>query len=656
MRFRIGARIIVPTASIFIFVLGALVAISYAASSRLLSEAAYREGGLLSSLNATIVKSRISEAAVDARVIKDAMVAARASGNPDRAALDAFLKTNLESHPEFLSSWTAWEPNAFDGKDAKYRNTALSDATGRYLTSYDRGSGKIQFSVGTGYDTPGAGDWYIVPQRTGKEFVTEPYSYTYTGKKEDTLLISSVCVPIAIGGKVVGVVGHDYSVSSLGDYLKGIKPYANSYAVLTSNAGIRLYHPKAEQIGKTIGDDVPAEQPALLAAIKAGKSYSLMKRNLATGAVSYLSFAPMQIGQDEHPWSLAIVLPVDVLLAPLKTLIMAMVVIGLVGLVIGLLLLLLVARNISRPVQLVNMAVLRFAEGDFSLAGLDLSALERMRARSDELGETARAFDVLVGAISSRVGSIQVAAGEIANGSGQVSATAQELSQGTTEQASAGEEVSSAMEEMSANIRTSADNAMTTEKLAEKSARNAEEGGQAVERSVAAMRQIASKIGIIEEISRQTNLLALNAAIEAARAGDAGKGFAVVASEVRKLAERSQVAAGEITALSSESVAVAERAGEVMRAIVPDIRRTAELVQEISVGSREQTTGVEQINRALTQLDQVIQHNAAAAEQLASMAEEQNAQAQSMKEATAFFKVAETQASIENLPVASEAL
>jgi methyl-accepting chemotaxis protein len=451
--------------------------------------------------------------------------------------------------------------------------------------------------------------------------------------------MTSVCVPILIGGKAVGVVGHDYSVSSLATFLKDIKPYEGSYAILLSNSGIRLYHPKADQIGKLIGDDVPAEQPALLAAIKAGKPYSLTKKNLATGAISYLSFAPIKIGNDENPWSIAIVLPLNTLLKPLDVLVLGMIMAAAVGLVVGFVVLLFVGLSISRPVQLVNGVVLKLAEGDFTLAGLDVAALEKMRGRSDELGEMGRSLDVLVGAISAKIQNMQASASQVASGSGQVSATAQELSQGTTEQAAAGEEVSSSMEEMSANIKQSADNAMATESLAGKSAKDAEEGGRAVLQSVAAMKEIASKIGIIEEIARQTNLLALNAAIEAARAGEAGKGFAVVASEVRKLAERSQVAAAEITELSGTSVAVAEKAGEVIRAIVPDIQKTAELVQEISVGSREQTSGVEQINKALLQLDQVIQQNASASEELASMAEELSSQAESMKDAMAFFKV-----------------
>jgi methyl-accepting chemotaxis protein len=641
IKLRIGQRIILPAASIFIAAIATIAILTNSSASRSLTKAAYAEGDLQSSIGAAAVQSKLSEAVADARALRDALLGLKAAGGVDRNAVDSILKGNLETHPEYLSTWSVWEPNALDGKDARFRNSKLSDASGRYVSVFDRGSGPINGSAAVDYEKKGDGDWYLVPRDTGKEFVPEPYTYSYTGKKEDSILVTSVCVPIVSGGKVLGVVGHDYSVSSLAGYLKGIKPYEDSYAVLASNAGVRLYHPKADQIGKVMGDDVPAQQASMLAAIKAGNTYNMTKRNLATGAISYLSFSPVRVGSDEHPWSLAVVLPLDVLLLPLRQLVRNMLIASILGLALGFVILVFVGRSISRPVNLVNGVVLRFAEGDFSLDGIDQAAMEAMRRRSDEIGETGRAFDVLVGAIKAKVGALQLAGNDIASGSSQVSATAQSLSQGTTEQASAGEEVASAMEQMSANIRQSAESAESTERLAEKSAREAGEGGKAVEEAVAAMREIAARIGIIEDISRQTNMLALNAAIEAARAGEAGKGFAVVAQEVRKLAERSQVAAAEITELSGTSLAVAEKAGNVIRAIVPDILKTAQLIQEISAHGREQTSGVEQIDKALEQLDQVIQQNAAAAEQLASMAEELSGQAGSMKGSLGFFKVGE---------------
>lgn len=234
---------------------------------------------------------------------------------------------------------------------------------------------------------------------------------------------------------------------------------------------------------------------------------------------------------------------------------------------------------------------------------------------------------------------IKTASDNVANGSNELSASAEQLSSGANDQASAAEEVSSSMEEMSSNIQQNADNAAQTERIAKKAAEDARAGGKAVAETVAAMNEIASKIAIIEEIARQTNLLALNAAIEAARAGEHGKGFAVVASEVRKLAERSQLAAGEIRNLSASSVKIAGKAGEMLAQIVPDIQKTAELIQEISIACREQNTGADQINKAIQQLDSIIQQNAGASEELASTAEEMSSQSEQMRSVIAFFKI-----------------
>ena len=236
------------------------------------------------------------------------------------------------------------------------------------------------------------------------------------------------------------------------------------------------------------------------------------------------------------------------------------------------------------------------------------------------------------------VGSVLSATNNVSSGSEQLSASAQEMSQGATEQAASAEEISSSMEEMAANINQNADNAAQTETIALKTSGDADEGGKSVQDTVTAMKDIAEKISIIEEIARQTNLLALNAAIEAARAGEHGKGFAVVASEVRKLAERSQSAAAEISDLSSSSVQIAEQAGVLLNTIAPDVKRTSDLVQEITAASNEQRTGADQVNSAIQQLDQVIQQNASVAEEMASSSEELSSQAQTLQSVMNFFQ------------------
>jgi methyl-accepting chemotaxis protein len=259
--------------------------------------------------------------------------------------------------------------------------------------------------------------------------------------------------------------------------------------------------------------------------------------------------------------------------------------------------------------------------------------------RNDEIGQLLTAIMKMVDKLKQIITNIKVISDNVALGSEQLSASAQQLSQGATEQAASVEETSASMEEMSSSIKQNADNAMETKKIAVKTAEYASESGESVEKAVNAMKEIASKISIIEEIARQTNLLALNAAIEAARAGEHGKGFAVVASEVRKLAERSQQAAAEINELSVSSVRMAETVGEAIRKLIPEIQRTAELVQEISASSNEQAKGVEQMSKALQQLDKVVQQNASAAEELASTSEELASQSDQLKYAISFFKI-----------------
>ena len=278
----------------------------------------------------------------------------------------------------------------------------------------------------------------------------------------------------------------------------------------------------------------------------------------------------------------------------------------------------------------------RMAGAAAAVAGGDLTIRLNPQSERDALGN---ALSEMVGRLTQTIGEVKAGATALSAASAQVAATSQSLSAGTSEQAASVEETTASLEEMSASITQNAENSRQTEQLAIKGSKDTEEGGRSVKETVVAMRSIAEKVSIIEEIAYQTNLLALNAAIEAARAGEHGRGFAVVATEVRKLAERSQTAAKEISGLAASSVTVAERSGQLLGDLVPSIRKTADLVQEVTAASAEQASGVAQINRAMTQVDQVTQRNAAATEELASTAEEMAAQSEALQQLVSYFKV-----------------
>lgn len=394
-----------------------------------------------------------------------------------------------------------------------------------------------------------------------------------------------------------------------------------------------------------------------------------MMRDMVQGQIGYHEYffegSTRVFGYAPIPgtsWSIAVGADQRDVFSEIYAMRLDIVLVTLLFLVAGIVLAVFLARSISRPILAVSdfMDVLSGGELSHSVSG-DL--LER----GDEIGTLARGMQTLRTRLFDTVQKIhessrQVAENsselneigqQVAYGASQMSNVAQEMSQGASEQAASVEQVSASMEEIAASIQQNADNAEATERMAQQSADNAGRSGEAVAETVVAMKQIAEKISIIEDIARETNMLSLNAAIEAARAGEHGKGFAVVAAQVRKLAENSAAAAKEISQLSTSSVKVAEQAGGMLSEMVPHIRRTAELVQEISATSREMNSGASQVNTAVSQLDQVVQQSAASAEEVASTSEEQSsqtdtlaataeqlsAQAQDLREIIAFFRL-----------------
>ena len=441
-------------------------------------------------------------------------------------------------------------------------------------------------------------------------------------------------------GKTIGIlfIGLDFTegLKHLKDKIRSIKIGSTGYAYVLDaqegkDMGMLVVHPSQE--GQVILDSKDADGNAFIREILAKK----------TGVIQYpwknqndTSARERMVVYEHYPewnWVVTAGSNLEEFTALSRSIRNGLIITVCITVVLLLGLAFIGARHwVAKPLGKALAAATRLAEGDL-----------RVRFEShgkDEVGLLMGALQNMTGKLTQIIAEVRTAADRLTDAAGQVSATAQSLSQSSSEQAASVEETTSSMEQMTASISHNAENARATDGMASNSALEAAEGGIAVSRTVEDMKSIASKISIIDDIAYQTNMLALNAAIEAARAGTHGKGFAVVAAEVRKLAERSQIAAQEIGNLASSSVRQAEHAGTLLNEMVPSIRKTSDLVQEIASASQEQSSGVAQINGAMSQLNQVTQQNAAASEELAATAEELGSQAELLQQTMTFFRLA----------------
>ncbi|EGB14936.1 methyl-accepting chemotaxis sensory transducer with Cache sensor [Pseudodesulfovibrio mercurii] len=421
-------------------------------------------------------------------------------------------------------------------------------------------------------------------------------------------------------GRTVGYVGMSVLGEAFSDYLAPIKVGDNGYCYMYDSTGKILAHPDASLIFKDLSD-------------KSFIQEGLRQKNGFIqyewqGAVKYMAFGQVK----RTGWIVALSAERSDFLHEAEQLQYRLILAGGVALIVILALVFVIIRRlVSKPLGIIVEKSELVSHGDLSV---DFTG-----RFSGELARLRDSFEAMVDSIGKVVEDIQSGSENVASGAEELSATAEALAQGATAQAGGVERLSSAIEQMSSSINATAANAKETEALAAQAAKDAQEGGEAVAEAVNAMSDIAEKISIIEEIARQTNLLALNAAIEAARAGEHGKGFAVVAAEVRKLAERSGIAAAEISELSASSMTVANRAGKMLERLVPDIKKTSDLIQEITASTQEQNSGARDINTATTELDRVIQQNAAASEETSSTSEELSGQAIQLQQTVAYFQL-----------------
>ena len=598
----------------------------------------------LATRNAAQIGAELNATMTAARTLAQSLAGLKASGRADRAQADALLKSVLEGSPQFLGVWTAWEPDAFDGRDAEFAGKPGHDASGRYIPYWNRGSGVASVEVLVDYDKPGAGDYYQLPKRSGQETLIEPYKYTVAGKE---VLITTTSVPIVVGGRFVGVAGIDVALSSLQDKVGAIRVYDTGYASLLSAGGLFVGDRDPANVGREL--TAADEREPLNASLRDGRVVRVNHEDPRLDTEVTRIYVPVSVGKDRSLWAFAATVPQDHILAEVNALRVTAWTLGAISVaLVSLGLLWALQRLVLRPLggepaEAVAVSE-RVARGD-----LGQPVPVRPGDQHSLMAQLARMQRDLAGVVAR----VRQGAEAVATASSEISQGNQDLSGRTEGQASALEETAASMEQLGTAVGQNAGHAREADQLARSASELAEQGGAAVQRVVDTMgdinagsRKIADIIGVIDGIAFQTNILALNAAVEAARAGEQGRGFAVVASEVRHLATRSAQAAHEIKALIGSSVdsvdqgtVLVNEAGQTMREVIASIQKVSRLMSDISTASGEQSAGVGQVGEAVVQLDQTTQQNAALVEQMAAAANSLRQQADELVSTVSVFRL-----------------
>lgn len=698
---RIRTKILVGVLGVVVGVLGVIVGYVSWGSRQLATEDAFDKAQALAEGYAHRVGREFNEAMDTARALSATLAAMKGSEHPSRELALEALRRVLETNPRFLGVWTVWEPDAFDGKDTEYVGKPGHDDTGRLVGYWNRGSGSAALEPCVDYASSGPeGEYYTKPLKSGEETIMEPFTYEVGGRQ---ILLVSLCVPIVMEGKTLGVVGVDMSLETVQQIIASEKPFEKGSLTLLSFQGTIAGHPRAEMVGKNLRDVSKGQADTIIGAIQKGQVLALRDYSAALNGDVYKVHVPMAAGHTKTPWSLVVMAPFSVILEGANRMTLLASLVGLAGIALVAVVVLIIAGSIARPVRRLAEGVAHFASGNLTV---------RFESRGgDEVAQMARALDDMAQGLCQSMGAI----GERSQHASSIASTLAALSEETVasmeevrssmaevatqseSNAAALEQTNAGVEEVSSGATSSAHSASEGAETALRTTKRSEAAGGLVTKVVEDIKwvggkaqetretisQVATSVGTITKfvatirnIADQTNLLALNAAIEAARAGEAGRGFSVVAEEVRKLAEESNVAAKEVGAIITElqrqaqgaleatdeggrvaetTIREAEDAGREIAGMLQDIARINDAMQNIAAASEEQaaasgemahavdsaTQGTSRIVETLEAIRTAAEETTKASEEVARTAQALASEAEGIRDELARFQVCE---------------
>lgn len=600
------------------------------------------------------VEKELDHAMGTARTLADTLLTMKRTGAADRKTASAAIKSILEHNSSFWAVWTVWEPDAFDGRDAEFKNTSGSDDTGRLLPYWKRTDSGLKLSAIKDYDSESDGDFYLLAKNSGKETIIDPYKEIVENKE---VMMTSLVVPVEENGKVIGAVGVDIELGKMQEMMKQFKLYETGYAHLYSNSGIIVTLPDESQIGKNLKEVFPGERAdRILQSIREGEVFTYE----ADG--TYLAYNPIQIGNTVTPWAVALAIPMDEIQAESTRVMSSIILAGVVTLLLLGGVVVLLTQTIVKPLSRAVKAGEQMAKGDFTV-----ELPEKDRNRHDEIGVLGRVFHEITQNMTAMVGQVNMNASQVAAASQQISASAEELAVGSGTQAESVQTINELFKELSTAVSSVASSATSASELVAQTADIAAQGGTVVRQSIEGMNRVSDQviklqdastrigeiIEVIDDIAEQTNLLALNAAIEAARAGEQGRGFAVVADEVRKLAERSGEAAKQIAGIiqgmqsnTADSVraveagvVTTEKTGAAFENIMQMVNESSSMVMDIAAASEQQAAQAEEVLSSIESISASTEETAASSEETATTAQSLASLAEELNRMVAVFKI-----------------